>query len=138
MKALSNKNKLKALIAPNMADLITFLDNSGKSAVYTELNIHGLYCYLEIIGAPTTLTTSGQRSHHFCPSYSINNFTATLQTVIADLYIKQKIICERCVIIVHKAGSCIIRGSKFLSPSLIIKMNRFNTLNCDKTTDPTI
>ena len=62
-----------------MIDLITFLDNNGKSAVYTGGNIRGLYRYLEMIGSPTTLTTSGQRSHNFGPSYSTNNDTATLQ-----------------------------------------------------------
>ena len=57
MKALSKSDKLKGFIAPNMADLITFLDNNGKYAVYTGGNTNGIYCYLEIIGAPTTLTT---------------------------------------------------------------------------------
>ena len=36
-----------------------------KSAVYTGWDIHGMYRYLNMIGAPTTLTTSGQRSHRF-------------------------------------------------------------------------
>ena len=36
-----------------------------KSAVYTEGNINGIYRYMEILGYPITLTTSGQRSHHF-------------------------------------------------------------------------
>ena len=58
MKAFSNSEKLKVLIAPKMKDIITFLDNNGKYAVYKGGNIHGLYCYLDMIGAPTTLTTS--------------------------------------------------------------------------------
>ena len=38
-----------------------------------------------MIGAPTTLTTSGQHSHYFGPSSSSNNDAATLHPVIADL-----------------------------------------------------
>ena len=53
--ALSKIDKIKAFIVPNMIDLITYLDNNGKYAVYTEGYINGIYCYLEIIGAPTTL-----------------------------------------------------------------------------------
>ena len=34
MKALANSEKLKSFIAPKMTDLITFIDNKGKSAVY--------------------------------------------------------------------------------------------------------
>ena len=56
-KSLSKINKLKAFIAPKMTDLITFLDNNIKYVVYVGGNIHGLYCYLETIGAPNTLTT---------------------------------------------------------------------------------
>ena len=47
-----------------MEDIFTLLDNNGKSTVYTGGNIHGIYCYLEMIGTPTTLTTSGQQSHN--------------------------------------------------------------------------
>ena len=54
MKPLSKSNKLKALIEPNMIYLITFLDKNGNSAVYTGGNIHGLYLYMEIIGALNT------------------------------------------------------------------------------------
>ena len=35
MKALSNSNKLKEFIAPKMTDIIKFLENNGKSDVYT-------------------------------------------------------------------------------------------------------
>ena len=35
MKALTKSEKLRAFIAPDMTDLITFLDKNGKSAVYT-------------------------------------------------------------------------------------------------------
>ena len=48
-----------------MTYLIKSLDNNRKSAVYTGGNIHELYRYLEMIGSPTTLTTLGQRYHHF-------------------------------------------------------------------------
>ena len=68
-----------------MTDLITFPDNNGKYAVYKEGYINGIYCYLDIIGTPTTLTTAVQCSHHFSPSYSINNNAETLQPVIASI-----------------------------------------------------
>ena len=71
-KALSKSDKLRAFIAAQMTYLITFLDNNGKSTVYTGGEIHGIYRYLDMIGAPTTLATSGQRSHHFGPS-SLSN-----------------------------------------------------------------
>ena len=70
INALSNSDKLRSFIAPKMTYLTTFLDNNGKYSVYTEGDIHGIYCYLEIIGSPTPLTTSGQRFHHFGPSFS--------------------------------------------------------------------
>ena len=65
MKALIKSEKLRAFIAPNMTYFITFLDKNGKSAVYTGGDIHSIYRYLDIIGSPTTLTTSGQCYHHF-------------------------------------------------------------------------
>ena len=71
-----------------MIDLITFLDNNRKYAVYTVGNIHGIYSYIEIIKAPTKLTTSGKSSNHLCPSYSINNYTASIQTDIEDLQMR--------------------------------------------------
>ena len=67
MKALSNSDKLKAFIAPNMTNFIIFIDNNGKLAVYTGGNIHVLYCYIGMIGPPRTFITSSQRSHHFGP-----------------------------------------------------------------------
>ena len=60
MKALSNRDKLKAYVAPKMTDLITLLENNVKSAIYTGIHIHGLCSYLEIIGAPMILNTSSQ------------------------------------------------------------------------------
>ena len=68
-----------------MTDLITLIDNNGKYAFYTGENIHGIYRYLEIIGDPTTLTTSGKRSNNFGPSNSINNDTAYLHIYIIAL-----------------------------------------------------
>ena len=68
-------------------------------------NIHGINRYLEIIGAPTTLTTSGQQSHHFGPSSSTKNDTASIQSVITALRMRQKSICKFCGIIGHKADS---------------------------------
>ena len=35
MKALSKSDKMEAFIVPKMTDLIKFLDNNGKYAVYT-------------------------------------------------------------------------------------------------------
>ena len=58
-KALSKSDKIRALIAPKMTDLITFIDNNRKSDIYTGGDIHGIYRYLEMIGPPTTLTNSG-------------------------------------------------------------------------------
>ena len=89
-----------------------------------------------MIGDPPTFTTSCQRSHHFSPSYSINNDTASLQPVIADLSTRQKIICECCGRIGHKDDACIIRGPKFLSPSLIRKMNNVNAVRGDEPNEP--
>ena len=45
-KAFSNIYKLKEFITIKMTGLITFLENNGKSDVYTGVNIHGLYYYL--------------------------------------------------------------------------------------------
>ena len=77
-----------------MIDIITFLDNNGKLAVYTGINIHGIYSYLEIIVSPTILTTSGQSSCHFRPSYSTNYDTETTHSVIAAILVRQNLICK--------------------------------------------
>ena len=89
-----------------------------------------------MIGAPTTFTTSVQRSHNFIPLSSRNNDTETPQPVIAALRMRQKIIWECCGRIGHKADACIIRGPKFLPPSLRIKMNQFNALHGDEPKEP--
>ena len=128
IKALSKSNKLKAIIVPKMIDIIKFLDNNIKFDFYTGGGIHGLCSYLEINGAPTTLTTSSQRSRHFGPLYSINNDIETLHTVIAFPRVLQKTICKWCGRIGHKSYSCIICGPKFLPPSLIRNMNQLNNL----------
>ena len=73
-----------------MIDLIKLFDNNEKYAVYTGVNINGIYNYLGIIGSQTTLITSGQLSHNFDTSYSIKNDTPSIQTVIADLRTRQK------------------------------------------------
>ena len=103
MKSLSKSNKLITFIATKITDIITIIDNKGKYAVYTGGNINGIYCYIEMIGAPTKFTTSGQRSHNFGPSSYIKNNTQYLQSVISALRIIQKSICECCGIIGHKA-----------------------------------
>ena len=89
-----------------------------------------------MIEAPTTLTTLGQRSQYFIPSYYINNYAATLQPVIADLCTRQKSICELCGMIRHKDDACIIRSPKFLSPSLGRKMNHYNAIHGDEPNEP--
>ena len=89
-----------------------------------------------MIGAPTTLNTSGHRSHHFNPSSSRNNDAATLQPVIAALRMRQKSICECRGRIVNKADACIICGPKFLPPSLRRNMNQFNALHGDEPKKP--
>ena len=89
MKAFSKSDKLKAFIATKMTDLINFLENNVKSDICKGGNINGLYLHLEMIGDQTTFTTIGQQSHHFGPSYSINNDKLSLQPVIADLCMRQ-------------------------------------------------
>ena len=123
MKTFSNSDKLISFIAPNMTDLITFLDNKVKYSAYTGGDIHGINCYLEIIGSPTKLDISGQSYHPLNPSSSIKNDAATIQPVIAAICTRQKSICECCGRIGHKSNACIIRDTKLLPPSLRRKMN---------------
>ena len=121
-----------------MTDLITFLDKNRKSAVYTGGDINEIYLYLDMIGSPSSLTTSGKSSHHFSPSYSINNDIEYLQTVNAALRTRQNSICECCVIIGNRYDSCIIRGPKLIPPSLRRKMNQINDLHGDEQNEPQI
>ena len=88
-----------------MTDIITLLDNNGKYAVHTGGNIHGIFRYLEMIGSPTTLTTSGQRSYYFGPQSSINNDKLYIQESIASIPMIQKSVCECCGINGHKDDS---------------------------------
>ena len=136
MKALSNIDKLRASISPKMTYIITFLDKNGKYAVYIGGDINGIYIYLDIIGAPKILTTSGQRSHHFIPSSSINNDTASIHPLIADICTKQKSICECCGRIGHKSDACIICGPQFLPLLLRRKINQFNAIHGDEPNEP--
>ena len=106
-----------------------------KFTVYTGVNINGLCCYLEMIGDPNTLTTSGQRSCHFGPSSSINNDIETLLTVISYLCMIQKIICEFRGRIGYKADACIIRVPKLLPPSIRRNMKQLNAIHGDEPTD---
>ena len=92
-------------------------------------NINGIYHYLEMIRDPTTLTTSSYLSHHFGPSYSMNNDIEYLLLVIAALCMIQKSICELCGRIGDKAHACIIRGPEKLPSSLRRKMNQLNSLH---------
>ena len=70
---------------PRMIDPVIFLDNNIKFSIHTGGNIQGLYCYLEIIGSPTNLTSSGRRFCNFCTSSSTKNDTKTIQSVISAL-----------------------------------------------------
>ena len=131
-KALSKSDKLRVFIYPNMTDLTTFLDNNGKYAIYKGGDINIIYSYLEMIGDPLTFITLGQRSHHFIPSSSINNDTASLQPVIAAICARQKSICEWCESIGHKADAYTIHVTKLIPPSLRRKMNQSNALHGDE------
>ena len=112
-----------------MTDVITFIYNNIKPSVYTGGNIHELYCYLEMIGYPTTLNTSDQKSYYFGSSSSINKDTEFFQPVIAALHMRQKSFWKCCGRIGNKADAYIICGPKFLPPSLIRKMNKCNSLH---------
>ena len=94
MNSFSNIDKLRAFVAPKITDLTTPLDNNRKSDLYKGGDIYGIYRYLEIIGAPTTLNTSGQRSRNFRPSPPINNDAASIQPVIAALRMRQNSIFQ--------------------------------------------
>ena len=85
-----------------------------------------------MLGSSTSLTTSGQRSHHFVPLSCSNKDEATLHPVIAALHMIQNSICECCGIIGHKSDACIIRGPKFLPPSLRKKINQLNAYHGDE------
>ena len=94
MEALSKRDKIKAPIATNIIYLITLLDNNGNLALYTGVNIHGIYHYLEMIGNPTTFNTLGYCSNHFGPSSYIKIDTKNIQPAIVSLSLKQRSICE--------------------------------------------
>ena len=90
--------------------------------------IHELYCYLEIIGAPTILTPSGQQSRHFyfhIPSTMIQQLSSQLLQLSAW---DGRVFANYVKRIGYKANVCIIRGPKFLPPSLIRNMNKFVSL----------
>ena len=91
-----------------------------------------------MIGSLTTLNTSVQSSHHFGPSYSINNDTAYLQKFIADIRMIHKSICKCCGRIGKNAYASIIHGPKFLPPSIKIKMNQLNSLHGEELNEPSI
>ena len=39
-----------------MIDIILYIDNHGKNVFYYGMDIHNIYCYLEMIVALTNLT----------------------------------------------------------------------------------
>ena len=85
MKPFSKRDKNEVFITTMMTDIIKFLYNNGKSAIYIGGNMHELY--LEMIGSPTQLTSSGQRSHYFDTSYYTKNDTSNIYTVIVVISI---------------------------------------------------
>ena len=85
--------------------------------------------YIEMIGSPTTLTTSVQNSQNFGPSSSSKNDTETIQVVILDHCVQQNTIWKWYGIIWHKTDTCIIRIPNFLPPILRRNMNQFNYLH---------
>ena len=42
IKSFSNFDQLKSFIAPNMTDIIKFLGNNVKLAIYVDVNIHAI------------------------------------------------------------------------------------------------
>ena len=58
--------------------------------------IHGIYCYIEMIGAPNNLTYSGHNYNRFCTLSSTKNYTESIQPVIAYLRVWQKTILKFC------------------------------------------
>ena len=120
----------------NFVPRTTTIRSSDLRMVVVGRDINVIYRYLEKIGSPTKLTTSGQRYHHLSPSYSINNDVATLQPVIVALRMRQKSIYECFERIGQKSDACIIRGPKFLPPSLRRKTNQFSALHGDETNKP--
>ena len=68
-----------------MTDFTALLENNRGSDIYTGGNIHGLYCYLEIIGSPPTLITLVTALIILVNLSSTNNDTAILRPVIAYL-----------------------------------------------------
>ena len=64
MKSLTKCDGLKAFIAPNVKNIITYIYNIVKEELYEEIGIHYLYSNLYIIVNLTTLTYSGSYYHY--------------------------------------------------------------------------
>ena len=119
-----------------MEYLITLINNNGNFSVYIGKNVHGLYWYIEIIGSPTTLSNSGQRSHMFFISPYTNIDIATLRTFIEDLSVRKNIIGECYGRIGHKTDSWITHGPKFRPSNFRINLDKLNTVHGDESTEP--
>ena len=78
MKEFTKCAKLNELIVPKMTNIIKFIYKNIRLDSYIKENINGIYCYIEIIGAPNIFNSSGQRYHHFGASYYTKNDTETL------------------------------------------------------------
>ena len=110
-----------------MIDLITLLDRNGEREIYTGRIIHDIYRYLEMFGAPTNMTYWGQLSH-YC-FHSNNDATTSLEPLIESHRSRKKIICGWCGRVERKSDLLIIRGPKFLPPSIRQNMKQYNELH---------
>ena len=63
-------------------------------------------------------------------SYTKND-TVFLQTLIASIHVRKKIIGELCGIIGQKDDACIIHNHNFLPPGLRRSMKKINVTNDD-------
>ena len=74
-----------------MTDPIPYLEHIRKDTSYAGSEINDLLHYIDIIGAPITLTYSGQNDHSF--DIKTNTYSGYLYPVISALRDRQKIIC---------------------------------------------
>ena len=86
-----------------MTYLITYFDHYGKYAYYSGIDIHDLYCYLDVLEYPTKLTYSDQNSHSFY--LKTNTESVSQHTFIATLIDRKSIICYFCGLPGHNSDS---------------------------------
>ena len=122
---LSKYDLLKALVTPNVTDIIIYIENHGKEVHYVGSDIHYIYCYLDMIGAPTTLTCSDQNSNSFGPD--TNTYSGSLNTFISSLGDIQRIIFDCHGLTVNKTDSFIIRGPNLLTKIICRNNDQYNS-----------